>query len=144
MTQTKEPFGPVGVTIDRIRRLFYVYRDEIDRHAGGLEIGFGDGSVRFYDAGPNGERLAVADHLWIDPFEGHMDEVNREYVAQSGKWTAFDVSDEPPYDAIVGARVDAIEPMPGRDGYPIGVTLQAGGFEVKATVGADELIVEVR
>ena len=38
--------------------------------------------------------------------------MNREYVAQSGKWTAFDVSDESPYDALIGARVDAIEPMP--------------------------------
>lgn len=73
--------GSIGVTVDRIGRMFYVNQ---------------------------GERLAVDEHAWVDPFESDLDEANREFVARSGKWTAFDVSDEAPYDAFIGVRVDAI------------------------------------
>jgi hypothetical protein len=135
---------PVGATVDRIRRVFYVYRDEVDRRAGALEVRFSDGTVRLFDAGPDGERLAVSDQVWVDAFEGHLDDVNREYVAKSGKWTAFDVSDESPYADLIGARVEAAAAIAGRDGSSVGVVMNVAGRELRASAGADELLVDVR
>ncbi|MFC6012223.1 hypothetical protein [Nocardia lasii] len=131
----------VDATIVAVRRMFYVLGDEIDRTEGPIEFTFTDGSTLLFDAGVDGAELRIGANPWRDPFEPLVDPVNIEYVAHSGKYTAFDVTDEEPYRALAGRRVDAVSVVPLADGRPRAATLYLGAGMVKAESIADELIV---
>ncbi|UGT56128.1 hypothetical protein [Nocardia asteroides] len=131
----------VDGTIVAVRRMFYVLGDDVDRSEGPIEFTFHDGSTLLLDAGVDGAELRIGAAPWRDPFEPLVDPVNIEYVANSGKYTAFDVTDEPPYDALTGRRVDAVSVLPLPDGRPRAATLYLGEGMVKAESIADELIV---
>lgn len=131
----------VDGTIVAVRRMFYVLGDDIDRTEGPIEFTFHDGATLLLDAGVDGAELRIGAAPWRDPFEPLVDPVNIEYVAASGKYTAFDVTDEPPYAALAGRRVDAVSVVPLPDGRPRAATLYLGAGMVKAESIADELIV---
>lgn len=144
MTNDIADLALIGTRIERIRRVLYQVGTEVDRNDGALELSFSDGSVRLYDSGPDGERLIVADRAWKDPYEGRMDEVNQAHIAEAGKWTAFDVSDESPYDRFIGAAVESVLPIATPDGRAItGMRLCSSAGRLEASVIADELIVLV-
>ncbi|MDO3649477.1 hypothetical protein [Nocardia mangyaensis] len=131
----------VDATIVAVRRMFYVLGDDIDRTEGPIEFTFHTGATLLLDAGVDGTELRIGAAPWRDPFEPLVDPVNIEYVAISGKYTAFDVTDEPPYDRLLGRRVDAVSVVPLPDGRPRAATLYLGEALVKAESIADELIV---
>lgn len=95
-----------GRTVGRIEQAYYVTPEgERDTSDSKLELYFTDGSMIRLDSGPGSERLLVAPDPWIDPFIEPLSAVNAEFVANSGKWTKFDVSREPPASSYVGATV---------------------------------------
>ncbi|MCA2210896.1 MULTISPECIES: hypothetical protein [Nocardia] len=133
--------GAVDGTIVAVRRMFYVLGDEVDRSEGPIEFTFHNGATLLLDSGVDGSELRIRSAPWRDPFEPLVDPVNIEYVAESGKYTAFDVTDEEPYSAFTGRRVDAVSVVPLPDGRPRAATLYLGEAVVKAETVADEVIV---
>ncbi|MFC4376462.1 hypothetical protein ACFO5K_20405 [Nocardia halotolerans] len=133
--------GAVDGAIVSVRRMFYVLGDEVDRSEGPIEFTFHNGSTLLLDSGVDGADLRIVARPWRDPFEPLVDPVNIEYVAASGKYTAFDVTGESPYNALAGRRVDAVSVVPLPDGRPRAATLYLGDSLVKAETIADELIV---
>jgi hypothetical protein len=133
----------VGRRVDRVRRVFYVHAGHADIGDGPLEVGFSDGSVRLYGAAGNGEALRVDDEAWVDPFAEPLDDVNRDYVRDVGKWTAFDLSDEEPYSQICGSTVTSVKEIAIPGPVVIGVVIHTTGGRLQAKVNADELLVEV-
>ena len=136
-------FQLVGKSITGVRRIHYVLRGEVNDSAGPIEIAFVDGSAVVLDAGPDGEALAVAPSLWVDPFAPPLSPENERYVGSSGKWTAFDVSSKSPYTALIGAEVDAVEPHLSPEGRLVGATIRAGETVVRAEVEGDEISIDV-
>ncbi len=90
--------------IRRVRRIFYVHRGDIDKTNGPIELSFDERAPITFDSGSNGQDLAVGP-AWVDPFAEPLSAENRAFVEECGKWTAFDVSDEPLYRDLVGATV---------------------------------------
>ncbi|MEO8889792.1 MAG: hypothetical protein ABI301_04940 [Jatrophihabitantaceae bacterium] len=133
----------VGRRVERVGRVYYVHDGQTSIGDGAVEIGFSDGSVRRYEVAGNGEGLRIEDTPWLDPFAEPLDAVNREYVRDVGKWTAFDVSDEEPYSQICGSTVTAVEEITNERGVIIGVLIGTDLGRLAAKVGADELWVVV-
>jgi hypothetical protein len=133
----------VGKVIVGIRRIRYVVSGNIVSTSGPIELVFRDGSAVTLDAGPDGEALAVSDSRWKDPFEEPLSRENRSFVEQSGKWTAFDVSTEPPYREIIGQTVERVKPLLTPAGKVKGATLFTSAGGLRSEVEADDLKVEV-
>lgn len=133
----------VDATIVAVRRMFYVLGTDVDRTEGPIEFTFHDGSTLLLDAGHDGEELRIRAARWRDPFEPLVDPVNIEYVAASGKYTAFDVTGEQPYAGLAGARVEAVSVVALADGRPRAATLYLDEGVVKVETLADELLVTV-
>ncbi|GGK36948.1 hypothetical protein [Nocardia camponoti] len=131
----------VDATVVGVRRMYYTHGDTVDRTEGPIEFTFADGSTLLLDAGVDGAELRIGARPWRDPFEPLVDPVNIEYVAASGKYTAFDVTNDLPYRLLRGACVDAVSVVPLPDGRPQAATLYLGAHSVKAESIADELIV---
>jgi hypothetical protein len=92
----------LGAVIVGIRRIFYVFQGSVNSSVGALELTFADGGVIVLDSGADGESLVVSTLRWEDPFlEGVMSPVNSDFIAKSGKWSAFDVSEIVGYEAFV-------------------------------------------
>lgn len=138
------PLEPlVGRVVVGVRRVLYVLRGRNTSAAGPIELTFADGSAVVLDAGSDGEALAVSTERWIDPFVPPLSAENQRYVEASGKWTAFDVSDQEPWAALVGATVDSVEPILTSRDKLIGASIRVGAAVLRAKVEADELSVDV-
>ncbi|MFI5259135.1 MAG: DUF3037 domain-containing protein, partial [Candidatus Limnocylindrales bacterium] len=85
----------VGRVITHVRRLHYVFQGEVNTSDGAIEITFGDGSVMMCDSAADWtlEFYAAA---WVDPFDGTLNESDRDYVGHYGRWSAYDVTAEAP------------------------------------------------
>ena len=129
-----------GAVVASIRRLHYVYLDRIDRRKGPIEFAFRDGRVLRLDAGPDGEALAVFTVPWVDPFRSPLSPENAEFVAQSGKWEAFDVSADYPSSDLILSPVTEFVPIRTPRGKLVGVVVvtPAGSLKIE-THGADEI-----
>ena len=130
-----------GKTVTSVRRIFYVFGDEVETSEGAVEFSFDDSTVLLLDSGADGERLRVGTERWMDPFEGKVTPENIEYVARSGKYTAFDVSAEFPYSDVLGGTVDDVEMTTLPSGAVSGVSFLIGTLTLSAQTIADELIV---
>jgi hypothetical protein len=95
------------------------------------------------DAGPDGESLAIRRSRWKDPFAEPLSLENRAFVERSGKWTAFDVSNDPLYRELVGQAVSSVEPLLTQTGKVKGATLFTSGGALRSEVEADDLKVDV-
>lgn len=126
--------APVG----RIRRVYYVYDGAPDRDYGPIELMLADGRFLVFDAGPDGEALVGRTEEWDDPFGEPLSTANREFVREHGKWTAYDVSAEPPYAALVGHPLEDCVPH-HTHGKLTGLTLTTGAGRLHIHVIADEL-----
>lgn len=132
-----------GKKIAAVRRVWYVLRTDVRDSVGAIEFAFADGSAVVLDAGPDGEALAVSAGRWVDHFAPPLSPENERYVEASGKWTAFDVSDQAPYSDLVGVIVEYVEPHLNPEGKLIGATIHAGTSVVRAEVAGDEIAVDV-
>lgn len=101
----------VGRLVQSVRRIWYVGPDGRLTDEGPVEIGFADGAAVVLCCGSDGQSLRVTEGPWADAFAPPLDADNDEFVRTSGKWTAFNVSDVPPYSHLIGEPVREVVPM---------------------------------
>jgi hypothetical protein len=129
----------VGQPVRRVRRIHYTFDGVADTDFGPVELTVGK-RVFLIDNASDGDSLRVLAEEWHDPFAEPMSPENREFVAKSGKWTAYDVSGDPEFAAFTGDLLQSVEPFSNSDGKVTGVALRtAGGGTVRLDVIADEL-----
>lgn len=137
---TKAMEGCSGLSIRRVRRVRYVFEGEVSSiDDGPLELTWSSGRILLFDAGANGANLTVRDGSWYDPFSEPLSGENRAWVAQYGKWTAFDVSREPPYDSLIGETARSFQTVYWSLIDDIERVSIHFGFWLKIEVGADDL-----
>ncbi|MFI5258431.1 MAG: hypothetical protein ACHQ01_02300, partial [Candidatus Limnocylindrales bacterium] len=90
--------------ITHVRRLHYVFQGEVNTSDGAIELTFGGGSVMMCDSAADWT-LEFYDAAWVDPFDGTLNESDRDYVGHYGRWSAYDVTAEAPYSWLVGQIV---------------------------------------
>lgn len=133
----------IGKEIAALSRIFYVFKGTVETRWGPIEIRFSDGSAITLDSGADGEGLRV-DERWEDAFAEPLSDENRAFVARSGKWTAFDVSNEAPYRLLIGRAIKRIQPRVEPGGKITGARFYTDAGVIQADVVADELFVVVR
>jgi hypothetical protein len=134
----------VGATVARVSRLRYQVGDDVEAaNDGSIEITFGSGAVLLCEAGADGETVRIEDKPWVDPFAGPLSPENEEYVATSGKWTKFDVSEESPFTDLVGRKVSDVAPVDGGTGKRYGLVVNVSGYLLAVYTMADELRVRL-
>ncbi|MEV6136054.1 hypothetical protein AB0L63_08325 [Nocardia sp. NPDC051990] len=134
----------VGRQIMAIRRMFYVHGTDVDRTEGPIELTFDDGSVLLLDAGTDGEELRVGSTRWRDPFAGLTEPEYIDYIAETGKYTAFDVGAELPYAQLLGCRISAVSESRLHDDRLRAATFLVNGSKLAIETLADELLVTWR
>jgi hypothetical protein len=111
---------------------------EVCNDKGPLQLTFNDGSVLLLKGASDGERMQPVAAKWSDPFEGPLDEANALYVEQSGKWSLFDVSGEPPFSSLIGETVSGVNPIFDNFGVLAGAQFVIGSEFLDFCVGGDE------
>lgn len=129
--------------ISKVQRILYVLRGTVAAEKGAIEITFRDGYTVFLDAASDGETLAVKPFAWIDRFTEPLSLENRKFVEQSGKWTAFDVSGQPPYSHLIAEPVREVTPIRTPDNKVKGATIRSANGTINVEVEADEVFVDV-
>jgi hypothetical protein len=107
-----------------------------------LELTFDDATALLLDGGSDGESLTADQEAWIDPFQEPLSEENEKFVRESGKWTAFDVSDRLPYRRFVGSQLRSVQPITQQSGKLVGARLVFDVGMISVRVSADELLVD--
>lgn len=133
----------VGSRLTRVRRIYFVHGEEIDRSEGGVELTFSSGHVVFGDAGPDGDSMAVSYDQWVDAFAEPLSPENREFVETSGEHVAFDVSNEEPFKGLVGGDVMDVYEMLGASGKCMGYVFNVHGEMLVTWVNSDETFATV-
>jgi hypothetical protein len=88
----------------------------------------------------DGETLRVRQQAWEDPFAEPLTEENRAFVAESGKWAAFDTPAQDLLGMFIGDVLTGVEPVSARPGKITGIILRTGGGGIiRVDVEADEL-----
>ena len=132
----------IGRSIATIRRVFYVHKGVVNRAEGPLELTCQDGSCLLLEPAGNAYDLRAEESPWIEIFGEPLSPENAEFVARSGKWTAFDVSSEDPYAQLIGHPIEQVEFVQDEDDTILGVILQCHSTWVLALSANDDLIVE--
>lgn len=128
-----------GQTIRRTRLMRYIGPDGlVDGEDVFLELHFETNKVVRLASGPNGETLRVDWDEWNDPFAEPLSPENRQFVMESGKWTAFDMSDMSPYSAFMGKRIERVEAVQNKFGTFAGVVLSNSTGRIVFYVDCDE------
>jgi hypothetical protein len=94
----------VGREIARIRRLHYVFQGEVNASDGAIELTFADGSVVMCEAAADWT-LEFYDTAWVEPFVEPVSDADRAYLDRYGRWSAYDVTAQPPYNLLAGQTV---------------------------------------
>jgi hypothetical protein len=132
----------IGTPIRRVRRMHYVYSDQPDTDFGPVELTVGE-QLFLFDNEPDGESLRITGAAWIDPFAEPLSAENREFVARSGKWTAFDVSADRAWASLIGEVLSEVEPIVNSAHKMTGIILRTEhGGVVRLGVEADELFLD--
>lgn len=132
-----------GRSIQRIRRIMYVFRGKITAETGPVEFTFRDRNVLLLDAAPDGEALAVKDSVWIDYFTEPLSTENMEFIERSGKWTSFDVSDRAPYSSVIDQIIDEVTAIRTPDNKITGTIIKTASNAMRVEVEADEISVDI-
>ncbi len=128
------------------RRIFFQFAGSFDTASGPLELLTRDHGPVLFEAGADGDSLAVRNEQWIDPFEGKVTEENLEWIASHGTWTAVDVSGDLPWASLLNGTIDEFEVVHENAIGDIvtGTRIHIGGAILSALVRADDLVVEVQ
>lgn len=132
----------VGRMLVGVRRVQFVHRGTVQEFGGPLELTFDDGTAVVLDAGGDGESLALVPTKWVDPFQEPLSAENRDFVEQSGKWTAFDAKGREPWSRAIGNRVETIAGVRNSSDKLVGAQMQFGSVVVRVIVESDDLLVE--
>ncbi len=127
-----------GSKIVRIDRVLYEVGGVVEPGSGPLEVHLEDGAVFLFSGASDGESLRVEAQPWTDPFEGAMSPENEEFVAQSGKWSRVSVSNEAPYNELIGAKVNAVELLENEFGREAGLAIETDARTLWFVVQGDE------
>ena len=130
--------GLRGNRVKRVRRVHYVHEGRVAVDEGPVELTFADGAVVLFDGGSDGESLTVKGSRWVDPFPEPLSPENVEFVKESGKWTAFDVTRAQPYEKLIEDRIVNAIPIKGRKDKITGVVLVFSGNSVRIEIQGDE------
>ncbi len=132
----------LGATVQRVRRVHYVFNGRPDTDFGPVELTIGE-QVFLFDNAPDGESLRIIEQEWHEPFSEPLSEENQEFVEKSGKWTAFDVSTLGPWAKLIGEPLAGVESITNEDGKTTGILIRTthGGL-VRLGVMADELFLD--
>ena len=134
--------GFLSSAVARVRCVNYVSPGgSRDANEGPVEVSLDNGVVFRLESGSDGESLRFAIGKWVDPFIEPLSPENREFVARSGKWTAFDVSGDQNFGRFIGQRIKDLNLLTAW-GKVVGIELVFGSATLKAEVRADELFVE--
>jgi len=129
--------------IKRIRRVLYVGPDGTVSPRGPVELSFADGTTLLLDSGPDGEALKADTATWVDPFKEPLTEDNRRFISKSGKWTAFDVTEEELFSRLIEQTILQVLLVTTMEGKITGVMFQSSGGRLHAQVEGDELALSV-
>ncbi|WP_103352184.1 hypothetical protein [Amycolatopsis sp. CA-128772] len=128
----------LGDTLAGVRRIHHAAGETVERSVGAVEFRFESGRVLFMDSGPDGEAIRMSAAAWVDPFGGHLTPENAEFVRQSGKLTAFDVSGEEPFASLIGTKLVDLAPMMALSDKVIGCVVNLDGAFVAVYANFDE------
>lgn len=131
-----------GRNVTTVRRVRYELAGTLRSDNGPLEITFDDSAIVLQPAS-DGELLAIESQAWTDPFAAPLSTENEEYVRTHGKWTAFDISKESPYDRLIGTQVELILPISNPGGAIVGLEVTFELAVLRVEVEADELLVDL-
>jgi hypothetical protein len=131
----------IGRQVLGVRRIFFTHGVQIDQTAGPLELTFEANGAIVLDVGEDGEMLSICDGAWQDPFEAPLSSENEAWVAEHGKWTAFDASKEPDYKDLVGKRLNSVRPLRVAGGNVCGARLKFDSRTVDFLGNADDALV---
>lgn len=126
------------------RRIRYVHPDGALSADGPLELSFDGSHTYLLDAGSDGETLRVLDGPWQDPFAPPLSAENIEFLEISGRWAAFDLTRQAPWEALLKSTIGAQSLKSGPESKLIGATLWAGPVVVDIQVDCDELVITLR
>jgi len=132
-----------GRTILRIRRAFFEVGETTNRSNGLLEVTFDGGLCTVFDGASDRQSLRVEPGEWVDPFADSLSPENGDFVATSGKWSAFDVSGDAPFDRIVGALVVRVGAVLDDFGVVSGVLLETDDAALLVENRFDDFFVSV-
>ena len=138
----KELTALVGQRISGVRRILYVGPDGQIGRTGAIELTSSDGTVVVLDSGADGESIRVTGLRWADPFGEPLSLENRAWVDKVGKWSAFNVRDDPEYAALAGDTVLSVDPVYENDTIT-GALVRTASATLRAHVEADEMQVTV-
>lgn len=143
MSTTSLLSDSAGKTLVGVRRVLFVHHGAVKDGTGPLELTFDGGTSVLLEAGGDGESLSVVAGIWLDAFEEPLTDENRRFVEKSGKWKAFDMTTHAPYSRAVGHQLRQVDYVRSPPDKVVGVTLQLDDVVIRASVDADELIVDV-
>ncbi len=131
-----------GKRLLRARRIFYTVDGEAEQSEGPIELHF-DSDVIVLDVASDGEALKVTRSAWQDPFDLAPTADNAEFIATSGKWTAFDVSDDERYAPALNAAISSVRLLQTDSGKLVGCVIGfTSGVAWTVQVRYDELHVD--
>jgi hypothetical protein len=128
----------VGQTIHQIHRVLYMFEGQIDWNDGALQLTFTDRSVLRLDGASDGDTLQASGSPWADPFSGKLTAENKNFIRMHGKWALVDVSDMPPYDSLIGEKINKVHPIFNQFGTLCGVQVLVKEQCFNFVVEADE------
>jgi hypothetical protein len=133
-----------GRELSGFSRVRFLKGGVVTTEVGALSLHFTDGTLLTLDSGPDGEVLSVLPRAWQDPFLGSpATPETTAYIAAAGKWEAFDVSGEPEYVGLLGARVLSVLIIETVEGKPVGAIFRTMHGRLNAIVEADDLYVHL-
>ena len=133
--------GFLSSAVVRVRRINYVSPEGVRAsNEGPVEVSLDNGVVFRFESGADGESLRFAVGELVDPFIEPLSPENRAFVAESGKWTAFDVSSDPSFGRLIGAQIGDVNLLTA-SGKVVGIELVCGSATLRVEVRGDELIV---
>ena len=138
----KELTALVGQRISGVRRILYVGPDGQVGRTGAIELTSSEGTVVVLDSGADGESMRVTGQRWTDPFGEPLSPENRAWVDRVGKWSAFDVGDDPEYAALAAGTVLSVDPIYENDTVT-GALVRTAGGTLRAHVEFDEMLMTV-
>ena len=102
----------VGRGISHIFRLLHLLDNRVlHPNEGPLLLIFDDNFSLFWDSDTDEETLSIKLFPWDDPFDGPLNDTDKEWVQTWGKEEYIEVSRIVPYCDLIGQTINAINPI---------------------------------
>jgi hypothetical protein len=134
----------VGLRIVRLCRIARDYRGRVETETGVPEIWFDDDTVLRVTGESDGERFKLLFGAWTDPDPPPWSEQQLDFFAACGRALRVDLSAEPEYSDLIGARVLGFELLADPFGAVggLGIHTETRSFWYANIVDDDHLLME--